>query len=107
MKRLFALIVSCAVAAFFSAAAAAAQPGETQKPKAPAVKKQQSVKPLKAKPAEAPKTVGNRDKASIGWHYDDSGEPTQERPNPSDTKVIKDPAAGQNPARGQSMPAPR
>ncbi len=107
MKRLFALIVSLAVAAFFSAAAAAAEPMEMQKTKAPAVKKQQSVKPLKAKPVEKPKNVSNRDKASIGWHHDGGGEETQERPNPVDTKGIKDPAAVQNPARGQSMPAPR
>lgn len=107
MKRLFALIVSLAVAAFFSGAAASAEPVETQKPNAPPVKKQQSVKTLKAKPVEKPKTVSNREKASIGWHHDGEGEETQERPNPVDTKGIKDPAAVPNPARGQAMPAPR
>ncbi len=108
MKRLFALIVSCALAAFFSAAVAAAEPVETQKPKAPATKKLQSVKPLKAKPAEKPQAVSNREKVSAaGFQSKDDDEPTQERPNPIDTKGLKDPAAVKNPARGQSMPASR
>lgn len=107
MRRLAVLTVFCVLAAWVSAAAAA-EPRETQGPRAPAVKKQQAVKPMKARPVEKPQNVGTREKLSATGYFDkDQDEPTQERPNPIDTKGVKDPAAATNPARVQSTPAPR
>ena len=107
MRRLAVLTVFCVLAALVSAAAAA-DPRETQGPKAPAVKKQQAVKPMKARPVEKPQSVGTRDKVSATGYFDkEQDEPTQERPNPNDAKGMRDTAAAPNPAQGQTMPARR
>ncbi len=106
MRKLALLVFTCALAAFISADAAEAM--EKHKRTDPAVQKQQSVKPMKATPVGKPQSVGTREKLSAtGYHDKDQDEPTQERPNPIDTKGIRDPAAARNPAQGQAMPAPR
>lgn len=106
MRKLALLIFTCMLAAFFSADAAVAM--EKHKRSDPAAQKQQTVKPMKAKPVGKPNSVGTREKLSATGYFDkEQDEPTQERPNPVDAKGIKDPAGATNPARAHETPAPR
>ncbi|HAR95881.1 MAG TPA: hypothetical protein DCR97_07965 [Deltaproteobacteria bacterium] len=100
MKRLYSLMMSCAVLFAFFVISVEAQ--DVLKPKGTTAEKIMTNKTHKAKPVEMPEATSKRDQVSAaGYHDKEEGEETQEfRPNPLDKNAsqainpIHDPVAG-------------
>ncbi|HPJ97234.1 MAG: hypothetical protein PHV00_11360 [Syntrophales bacterium] len=88
MIKFGTLMMSCALLLAFAATGAEAQTMRKQKGKM--VGQTEQVRPQKAQPAQMPQATSDRDKVSAtGFHDKEQDEPTQERPNPLDTKAAK------------------
>lgn len=60
-------------------------------PAVPQVQKPTGISPIKAKPAQKPKSTSSKDKISATGYGEDPGEETQERPNPLNKQGLNRP----------------
>lgn len=68
-------------------------------PVVPQVQKPAGISPIKAKPAQKPKSTSSKDKVSVTGYGDDPGEETQERPNPLNKQGVNRPEPVKAPVR--------
>lgn len=65
----------------------------------PQVQKPAGISPIKAKPAQKPKSTSSKDKVSVTGYGEDPGEETQERPNPLNKQGVNRPEPIKAPVR--------
>lgn len=93
--RMTTVLCTCSMLVVPVYAFSAQQEGQT----VPLVQKPAGISPIKAKPAQKPKTTSSRDKVSVTGYGEDPGEETQERPNPLNKQGLTRPDPGRPPVR--------